>query len=649
MENEGDNSPLTKSEEPLVYIILGNTAELKFESFSPESIVVRERIAQSTEKDSNGEDFILRNFTGRLQVQKHVRKAVKIKPGHEVIAGGGEQDNVEDDGESVSSFDTCDEGLSTHFAPSEDEKEEGLGSNQWEPGPGSLLHDLCGKGDVTLAELEKALLENPKAPFLTNQWGQTPLHVLSENLMLWNSPAMAATIDKFTIDVAANNKNAQKGHENFNTLLIFGIELISINPIAMALFDSEGRLPFMTALSLWTRRQFVNREGSVQNQQSNKSNLLDWMNKNIAIPDKLKKTTKKRDSSLSVKMSTNGAAGFVQIEETESLSSKMTLLTSKQLSFPKAKLTNAARLAMRLISCGFSMTTTRNLDGVTIAFPIKLQQKLRDTICKQVVEFVPHFLPTLFFVEPEILRVAIFKYSPFVRRLLLESSSVLVQTSERIDRPWFLTMLKGKGIPSQRVVDYFEVVSSLTIHDYTNSPNDDEEAKAYESCYKCLRDNIAHTGPTLMPGLSAMARDEIERAASTSLVWYVISKGLDRPFIISFALLDLVLYVTLIMSTRVSLVASRTASEWTPTGVVYFICLFCVIRQLAQGIALFRLSRTIFRQFVSNAWNIFQLVAIVMIFLSNAINDILSSRCVYHFKTFSGVEKHSLSWNHDLT
>mmetsp|Transcript_24430 Transcript_24430/g.36910 ORF Transcript_24430/g.36910 Transcript_24430/m.36910 type:complete len:986 (+) Transcript_24430:78-3035(+) len=630
---EGGSSGVKKSEDPLVYAILSSTADLKFESSSlDEGSVVRDRIATKTRKDDVVcEDFILRNFTGRLRVQKRERKSVTIAIGHRVFGSKEKDSSLRDDDESAGSFvSACEEGFHTDASLKQGDQEESDDCNVWEPGPGSLLHDLCGKEDVTLKELQKALRENPKAPFLTNQWGQTPLHILSENLIFWNSPYMSEVIDKIAIDPSTAQKSSQKCYKNASTLLSFGIELLSINPIAIALYDSEGRLPFLSVLSLWTRRQLLHREDDASSKASSKPALLDWMNRKVSLPDKLKKSTKAEDN-LSENLSADSPASFVQIGGTTSFSTKFTL-SSKHINFPQAKLTNAASHAIQLISYSFAMTTTRGIDGTTTPFPIKLQQKLRDTMCKEVVKFTPYFLPTLFFIEPEVVRAVLFRQSLFIRRLLLENSSVLVPTSATLERPWILTMLKGIGSPSERAVDYFELVSSLTVLDYTNNPHDDEEKQTYENSYiTCLRDAIADMGLSLIPSLSALPLEEIERAAYTSTVVHVIQEGLNRPFVTSFALVDLVLLLTLIMAVRTSLV--NTHLEFKNNGIIYFICMFNLVRQLAQGFALFSLSRTIFKKFVKNAWNIFQFVATLMIFFSSIANDALSDGNIVWFDT----------------
>ena len=79
-------------------------------------------------------------------------------------------------------------------------------------------------------------------------------------------------------------------------------------------------------------------------------------------------------------------------------------------------------------------------------------------------------------------------------------------------------MLKAKGVPSLRVVEYFELVSSTTIRDYTNSPHDIYKNKACkEVCKTEFRDSIADMGPTLIPSLSALTNEQVTRVANTSI------------------------------------------------------------------------------------------------------------------------------------
>eukprot|EP00548_Thalassiothrix_antarctica_P008507 CAMPEP_0194138548 /NCGR_PEP_ID=MMETSP0152-20130528/8319_1 /TAXON_ID=1049557 /ORGANISM="Thalassiothrix antarctica, Strain L6-D1" /LENGTH=568 /DNA_ID=CAMNT_0038836029 /DNA_START=97 /DNA_END=1800 /DNA_ORIENTATION=+ len=526
-----------------------------------------ESVKRSSQQIDNGviEDFMLTHFTGRLRISIQNKKdsqSLNLKTSLALV----KEDNIDD---SFHSLESCSDAIapsaskhndkegenpsklnlksisvlamedksdlvnepdsiydSYNSSVQKDDKKEGCGDNDeidefhWEAGPGSTLHDLCSKTVVTIGQLREALDENPQAPFQTNELGQTPLHVLSENLTLWYSPIMT-TIVSSADDFIAPRKNVKENEEIVAILLDFGIELITINPTAMALCDCYGRFPCQSILKTWTQRQFIQTEEKdlveeSKNTLSGTKQLFSDMNKKLA---KLGRK-KKYNYNPKVEASSNDNLSFGHYALENNTLSTTFSLNSRKINFPKAKLSYSVRIAMHWISVSFNTTTITNSDGVTTSWPREFQQKLRDIVCRRTIQVIPYFLPTLLLIETNSVRKSIFKNSPFVRRLLLEGKLLEIETSSKIKGPWYLTMLKQKGIPSQTAIDFLESLCSATIYDYSNIPPNEEQKKQYEEYYEReIIERIANSSRILFPSLSILPDEEIDRASHTSLLW----------------------------------------------------------------------------------------------------------------------------------
>ena len=94
-----------------------------------------------------------------------------VKSGNDTIFKN-EQSKVSQDEKSASSFNTaCDEVVCTNVNiatrqikrsnPEQEQNFHSASDDVWQAGPGSILHELCGRSDITIAELRQALEENP--------------------------------------------------------------------------------------------------------------------------------------------------------------------------------------------------------------------------------------------------------------------------------------------------------------------------------------------------------------------------------------------------------------------------------------------------------------------------------------------------------
>jgi len=220
---------------------------------------------------------------------------------------------------------------------------------------------------------------------------------------------------------------------------------------------------------------------------------------------------------------------------------------------------------------------------------------------------------------------------------------------------WLIHMLQTKGLPSKKAIDYLVLVSHANVHDYVGkfraaSPEDEEE-------FESARSQVFHAIDDLrgvVASLAVLSPRETERAASTSVMWFIMNKNLCRPFVVSLVLIDLVLHIKLllvrglccgcwcaILSTFRSIPSCRLFSDIAlpfcelmqsfrtsvvldvnvnsselaipvPTQVAYFISAHYLIRKACESLAVLNLSVSVFRRYILNIWNMFDIAAIIL-------------------------------------
>jgi hypothetical protein len=135
----------------------------------------------------------------------------------------------------------------------------------------------------------------------------------------------------------------------------------------------------------------------------------------------------------------------------------------------------------------------------------------REVLAKHLCQEIPALLKTILLIEQDAgeVRNRLLKMS-IVRRLLLCPESV---------SSWLTSMLRKKGIPPKRAVDYLELVSSLTPEDYIGSFRTilPEDVARFEEQLIEVFHAIERLGD-LMGSLVVLDMNEIERAASLPVV-----------------------------------------------------------------------------------------------------------------------------------
>ena len=205
-----------------------------------------------------------------------------------------------------------------------------------------------------------------------------------------------------------------------------------------------------------------------------------------------------------------------------------------------------------------------------------------------IAQKMPRLLSTVFLVDDDgrnsrerLLETLI------VRRLLLCPQTVGM---------WIIEMLNHGGSPAKRAVDYLELVSRVSVEDYTGSYGD-VHSSDMESFNKDRQDVFEAVGSLRGTIASLVSLDlrETERAASSAVIWHTMNQKLSRPFVLGLVLIDLLLHVILMVAFRpiANPSAELTQLGVDPSGVVYLISIHYLLRKsLKHGCSsLYRLWR----------------------------------------------------------
>jgi hypothetical protein len=171
--------------------------------------------------------------------------------------------------------------------------------------------------------------------------------------------------------------------------------------------------------------------------------------------------------------------------------------------------------------------------------PLGHNDEARAALATHVATLLPSIFKTILLLDDEggKTRKKLLKTS-FVRRLLLCPETV---------GPWITTMLRKKGLPSKRAIDYLGIISNTTAEDFVGTSrcvtNDDIDAFREERgrVFAAI-DDLEGT----IASLVVLEQREVERAAGTSVVWYIMNENLARPFVVSLVIIDFVEHLVLL-------------------------------------------------------------------------------------------------------
>ncbi|KAI2499211.1 hypothetical protein MHU86_15252 [Fragilaria crotonensis] len=289
----------------------------------------------------------------------------------------------------------------------------------------------------------------------------------------------------------------------------------------------------------------------------------------------------------------------------------------KLRNFAPSRLTLSFESALNVLS--LAITSITLADEIPDTESVVLQQK----ICVNIATHVPHLLPRLLLLEPEQERHRIFNL-PLIRRLLLEPL---------VTGPWLVSMVRHNGLVSRRrAVDYLLLLSDCSIDHFYPGGNvivelDDSDemtelGKAFRKSQSQVFKALGDMGGELILSLAVVDDKELCRATSGSALWYILHQGLMRPFVIGIVFIDFVLHITLMLSFRSDVMVSGDLGGLSaiPSAVVTAITTFFVARKVSVGMALWSISRSVFKAHILDFWNLFDLLSIALVLSINSVN-----------------------------
>ena len=440
--------------------------------------------------------------------------------------------------------------------------------SDWDPNESdyaSALHEACDSPFATTIELEDALHYHPEAVSKQDQDGRLPLHILASNIELIGQGGEAGR------EMATN----------------FAKKLMKAYPNGVLTADNAGHIPFTDTIQQWIEWTYESDKGNDK--------------ASVQASEKSAKSSKKLASRLLSKMkerSERRKNPSGHVARMESHVEGGTLAGGSLKKFPLAEITEEVDWCFDMLSVGMDLSGGKTASGVSRPLLSYKKQLLdRERLAAEIAS-IPLLLKTIFLLESNTARHRILKTS-IVRRVILSPESV---------GPWVTSMLRYRPIPSRLAVDYFELISNVSVEDYIGdfrkpSPGDFEE---FRSARETVYDEVMELGGTI-PSLVVLDEKEIERAASTRAIYYVMSKSLTQPLVVALVVTDFVMQITLMLAFRGFVRDEETArvSQELYIGgnqVIIIIGCYLLFREIMNVIALARISLRVLVRHITDPW-----------------------------------------------
>jgi hypothetical protein len=455
----------------------------------------------------------------------------------------------------------------------------------WDPNESdyaSPLHEACDSPFATMGELEDALTDCPKAVSKIDDQGRLPLHILANNREL----------------IVAGG---DAGREMATS---FAKQLIRAYPESVLIVDNDGRLPFTGQIVRWiewtySKQDDKEKPGIPVTQTSVSGRTF----ASRLIPYAFRSNHTRSGSSRGVAV-TSLARGLSSNSEIESINPPnlnrgvSAPVEGSTKRFPPAEMTEEVEWCFDMLSLALDLSGGRTASGISRPqLSYKSQLMNRETIARNVGS-IPLLLKTILLLEANDERARIFK-SSIIRRVLLSPESV---------GSWLTSMLRYRPIPSRLAVDYFEIISNLSVQDFIGhfrkpSPGDMLEFRAAR---EIMFEEIFDLGGTI-PSLVVLDEKEIERAASTRAVYFVMSKSLRQPLVVALVVTDFVMQITLMLAFRSAVVTPDISILTTElpipaNSVIITICAYLLFREHVDIVALAGVSKKVLYRHLYDPW-----------------------------------------------
>ena len=366
------------------------------------------------------------------------------------------------------------------------------------------LHRLCAKSNVALTELQAELERDAAAASTKDDSGRLPLHVLGDNDdLLMTAPETAKS---------------------------FAWKLMKVYPPGITTLDNDGFMPFVSVIRdwhCWMYEEDTRSRGAPSPSSS--------------LPDKLKQNLNRGRNTI---MRSSGRS-----RDKKSIGSGTSagLLILSARFFPKVELWSEVKACFDILS--LAMDELGGLNGglhkekkrhIAIDSFNRQDCQARDDLAIHLCTVIPNILKTIFLLDEkgDMRRNDLLQCS-IVRRILVCKESI---------GPWITGMLQRKGLPSRRAIDYLQNISDITILDYVGRYRAilDVDMLAYTDIHEQVFEAVGDLGGTVA-SLVVLPTKEVERAASTQVVWQIMSRSCAASFTVCMTLIDLVLNVALLV------------------------------------------------------------------------------------------------------
>ncbi|KAL7568639.1 hypothetical protein ACA910_022737 [Epithemia clementina (nom. ined.)] len=515
------------------------------------------------------------------------------------------------------------------------------------------LHKLCAMPQATLEELIECANRYPKAISTLDSLGRYPLHILADNEVLILSSLVSLP--------SSGQRDAAS---------IFCGHLINEFPQATITPDHDGFVPFARILSDWIEWacDVPNQQRDLQEDEGQPSELLNDENGSDMTNDysgNLKRNqsgingrgfkksyySTRKGIFMGGRHNSFGAPGSVDNDDdaaTAKTNHYWHLTSFDRTVFPRVevweevewclvmlsnvldvlshhssvhnanannKLNQNSLPAKRRQTVTSSMTdeTSPSNDSAQQASPALEHMKARGSmddrkvLAEALVEKLPNLVPTVLLVDDDGMntRERLLEMQ-IIRRLLICHQTVGM---------WLIEMLNHGGSPAKRAVDYLWLVSGVSIEDYTGSYGSvhSTELEAFNTDRQNVFEAVGSLKGTIA-SLVTLDTKEIERAASTPVIWRTMNQKLSRPFVLGLVLIDLLLHLTLMVAFRPIATPKAELSELgvLSSTVIFVILAHYLLRKSCEAWVLLSVSPLAVRAYFSNMWTVFDSFAIIL-------------------------------------
>lgn len=447
------------------------------------------------------------------------------------------------------------------------------------------LHVLVSSTEVTVRRMEEIIMKDPEAVKVTDSQGRLPLHLLASNSDL--------------LEYAEGQCIARQ----------CAILLMEIYADSIVHKDKSGLMPFVFLIQKWVERTHDN--------DSIKSNRAATNGTKRTIAGAIARITHSGATESAVDAGARSTAATYSERKDSGLgvgtatTSVSSSLMGSSNHFPPVQISEEVEWCFEMLSLAMDLLGGKPLDPTLNARPrlsYRKQRSDRRALAENLAS-IPQILKTASLLESNTIRSKIMESSA-VRRALLCPQSI---------GPWITGMLLyKKGTSAVTAVTFLLTLSQLSVKDYVGKyrnpmPHDEEQFNAAKlEVYEAVEGL-----KEIVPSLLILNDDLLDNALATPLIWFVMSRHVTTPFTVGISTTDFQLLLTTIIAVQQASDGS-VADQGTPEvfpflsvlSVVFFACLYGVVRRVCEAYALYRISSKVAYRYCTNSWHILDFIGV---------------------------------------